>query len=74
VAQKTTVRQGQIPGVDYGISKWNVSKLRQWLQENMSGMLPASIAADLESETVTVRTQLSLSPAALADLKQQLGL
>lgn len=68
-------RQGVIPGVDYTIGGWDVSKLRQWLLTNISSVLPQSIRANtVQSETVSVGTRLELSSAALADLKKQLGL
>lgn len=71
----TPVRQGQIPGADYTISKWTIQALRQWLQNNLAGLLPSSLQVkDVQSETVTVNTRITLSTAALSDLKKQLGL
>lgn len=70
-----STRQGEIPGQDYTISGWDVSKLRQWLMTNIASVLPSSIrASNVQSETVSVGTRLELSTAALADLKKQLGL
>lgn len=66
---------GQIPGVSYGISGWSITKLRQWLTQNMAQILPKSLQVnDVQAGTVTVSTKLSLSSSALADLKKQLGL
>lgn len=66
---------GQAPGVNYTISGWPVNKLRSWLQQSLPALLPDSLqTTDAQLETLTVNTSVSLSPAALADLKKQLGL
>lgn len=68
-------RLGEIPGQDYTISGWDVSKLRQWLMTNIANLIPSSIkTSNVQAETISVGSRLTLSSAALADLKKQLGL
>jgi len=67
--------EGQIPGKDYTLSTWTTKHLRSWFQQNLGNLLPQSIKTqDAQLETLSVDTTLTLSPAALADLKTQLGL
>lgn len=69
------VTQGQIPGADYSISGWSITKLRQWIQTNFSQLLPNSLqVSDVTANTVHVTTSITLTAAALRDLKNQLGL
>lgn len=68
-------KNGQIPGKTYGIGGWATSQLQAWLTQNMHKLLPQSIqTSDAQLETITVGTSLTLSPAAVTDLKKQLGL
>jgi hypothetical protein len=66
---------GKAPGINYSIGEWTSGDLRKWLMQNISSLLPQSLQSqDAQLETVTVGTQLSLSPAANTDLKDQLGI
>lgn len=67
--------QGRIPGKNYSISEWDERQLRTWLQQNMATLLPSSLQTrDSRLDTLRVGTSLTLSTAAIADLKTQLGI
>lgn len=66
---------GQIPGKSYAIGAWKEGTLRQWLSQHLGELLPSSIQTqDAQLDTISVGTSLTLSTAALADLKTQLGI
>lgn len=65
---------GLIPGKNYGIGDWSQSKLRQWITQNINALLPQSVqSSDAQLETLTVSNAVTLSPAAVVSLQQQLS-